>query len=167
MTPATATMDWVRDFVLKHALCPFAFRPYEEGRVAAVSCPDVEEEEAFFWALTQVQGFADQQSEVATILLVFPEVLADFSTFLDFVYTFERALADTGADALVQLAHFHPNYVFAGVAAEDPGNRTNRAPYPVVQLLRVDAMAAAIAAYPDVEEIPVRNVEKMRKLFSA
>ena len=40
-------MAWVRDFVLKYALCPFAFKPYEEGRVNAVSCPATDEEAAF------------------------------------------------------------------------------------------------------------------------
>lgn len=159
-------MAWVRDFVLKYALCPFAFRPYEEGRVNAITCTATEEEGAFFWTLTQVQAFVEAQNEVATTLLVFPEALAEFSDFLDFVYAFEDALAETGADALVQLAHFHPYYTFAGVPPDDPGNLTNRAPYPVVQLLRVDAMAAAIASYPDVENIPERNIERMREVFS-
>lgn len=158
-------MEWVRDFVLKYSLCPFAFRPYEEGRVNAVSCPAANEEEAFFWALTQVQSFVDGAGGMATTLLVFPETLLDFELFLDFVYTFEETLKETGADALVQLAHFHPDYVFAGVPPDDPGNRTNRAPFPVVQLLRVDAMAAAIATYPGVENIPERNIARMRKEF--
>lgn len=160
-------MAWVRDFVLHYALCPFAFRPYEEGRVNALACQSQDAEEAFFWALTQVQGFVVEQNEIATTLLVFPETLTEFEDFLDFVYAFEEALAETGADSLVQLAHFHPNYVFAGVPPDDPGNRTNRAPYPVVQLLRVDAMAAAIAAYPDVENIPERNIARMREAFGA
>ena len=159
-------MAWVRDFVLKYALCPFAFKPYEEGRVNAVSCPATDEEAAFFWALTQVQHFLDKQSVVATTLLVFPTTLREFETFLDFVYTFEETLAETGADSLVQLAHFHPNYVFAGVPPADPGNRTNRAPHPVVQLLRVDEVAAAIATYPDVENIPERNIARMREEFT-
>lgn len=167
MSPAAKTMNWVRNFVLKYTLCPFAFKPYEEGRVEAVSCQETDEEQAFYWALTQVQGFVDAQNEIATTLLVFPETLADFSDFLDFVHATEDALAETGADALVQLAHFHPDYVFAGVPPADPGNLTNRAPFPVVQLLRVDAMAAAIASYPDVENIPERNIARMREEFGS
>lgn len=167
MSPAAATMQWVQDFVIRHALCPFAARPFEQGRVAAVLVEETEEEAAFYAALTQVQKLVGEQSEVETTLLVFPELLADFDTFLDFVYTFEEALAESGADELVQLAHFHPDYRFEGVAADDPGNLTNRAPFPVLQLLRVDSVAAAVAAYPDVEGIPERNVARMRLLFSA
>jgi hypothetical protein len=108
----------------------------------------------------------EEQSEVETILLVFPALLGEFDTFLDFVYTFEEALAETGADELVQLAHFHPNYQFEGVAADDPGNRTNRSPFPVLQLLRVDSVATAVAGYPDVEGIPERNVALMGEVFN-
>lgn len=165
MSPAESTMQWVQDFVIRHALCPFAAQPFAEGRVTAVELRAKDEEAAFFQALTQVQSLLDEQSKVETTLLVFPDLLADFSTFLDFVYTFEDALAETGADELVQLAHFHPDYQFADVPADDPGNLTNRSPYPVLQLLRVDSVATAVAGYPDVDGIPERNVARMRALF--
>lgn len=158
-------MEWVRDFVIKHALCPFAARPFKEGQVAAVDCPEDTEEDAFFWALTQVQSFVVEESEVETTLLAFHYLLEEFDAFLDFVYAIEDALEETGANALVQLAHFHPDYRFAGVDADDPGNKTNRSPFPVVQLLQVESVAAAVAGYPDVEGIPERNVERMRALF--
>jgi hypothetical protein len=166
MTPAEQTMNWVRDFVILHGLCPFAALPFEQGKVVAVPVEAADEEAAFYAALTQVQALVDEQSEIETTLLVFPELLADFDTFLDFVYTFEEALAETGADELVQLAHFHPNYQFEGVAADDPGNRTNRSPFPILQLLLVDSVATAVAGYPDVEGIPGRNIVLMRELFS-
>lgn len=165
MSPTEKTLDWVQEFVIRHALCPFAALPFKQGRVTAIACPKRTEENAFFWALTQVQSLVVEDSEVETTLLVFHNLLTDFDAFLDFVYAIEDALEDTGANALVQLAHFHPDYRFAGVPAEDPGNRTNRSPFPVVQLLRVESVAAAVADYPDVEGIPERNVERMREVF--
>lgn len=167
MSPAEQTMAWVQDFVIKHALCPFAATPFREGRVVASPIVAEDEAAAFYAALAQVQGLLDvPPGQVETILLVFPgELLADFDTFLDFVYTFEETLAEAEADELVQLAHFHPDYCFADVAADDPGNRTNRAPFPVIQLLRTDSVATAVANYPDVEGIPERNVDRMRVLF--
>jgi hypothetical protein len=166
LSAAQQTLNWVSDFVIKHALCPFAAQPFNEGRVGVSTCDVQDEEATFFWALTQVQGFVDEQGEVETLLLVFPDQLPEFSTFLDFVYTFEEALSETGADALVQLAHFHPDYQFEGVDADDPGNLTNRSPHPVLQFLRVGSVATAVAGYPDVEGIPDRNVERMREMFS-
>ncbi len=159
-------MDWVKDFVIRHNLCPFAARPFAAGRVVAIELEATDEEDAFFQALAQVQSLITEQSEVETSLLVFPELLADFEVFLDFVHTFELALAEAGADAVVQLAHFHPAYRFAGVPADDPGNLTNRAPYPVLQLLRVDSVAAAVDHYPEVENIPERNVALLRSLYA-
>jgi hypothetical protein len=160
-------MDWVRDFVIKHALCPFAAVPFKEGRVTAHTITSADEEEAFYAALAQLQSLLDVTPDtVETTLLVFPgELLLDFATFLDFVYTFEDTLAEAGADELVQLAHFHPDYCFADVSADDPGNRTNRSPFPVVQLLRTGSVAAAVAGYADVEGIPERNVTRMRAVF--
>jgi hypothetical protein len=133
--------------------------------VEVVELREADEAAAFYAALAQVQRLVEEQA-VETTLLVFPgDLLADFGTFLDFVYTFEDALAETGADELVQLAHFHPDYRFADVPADDPGNLTNRAPFPVVQLLRVDSVAAAVAGYGDVEGIPERNVARMREVY--
>ena len=167
MTAAEKTMQWVETFVVHHALCPFAAAPVRAQKVAALEINAEDEEEAFFAALTQVQKLLDEDRDtLETSLLVFPtNLLADFSTFLDFVYTLEDALAETGADQLVQLAHFRPNYRFDGVAEDDPGNLTNRSPYPVIQLLRTESVAAAVAAYPGVAEIPERNVDKMREVF--
>ncbi len=167
MSPSETTMDWVENFVIKHALCPFAAQPFHEGRVGAVEINSVDEERAFYAALTQVQALLDEKpGKLETTLLVFTGgPLANFETFLDFVYTLEETFAETGADELVQLAHFHPNYHFEGVAEDDPGNRTNRAPFPVVQLLRTGSVAAAVANYPEIESIPERNVARMREVF--
>lgn len=158
-------MAWVEQFVIAHGLCPFAARPWKAGRVqaATIEAPDVEA--AFYAALTQVQGFVERSDrDVETLLLVLPQHLESFYVFLDFLYTFEGTLEETGANAVVQLAHFHPEYQFANVPADDPGNRTNRSPHPVIQLLRVDSVAKAVAAYPDTDMIPERNIEKMKKL---
>ena len=167
MTATETIMNWVRDFVIRYALCPFAAVPFQRGRVGAEEIMAADEEEAFYAALAQVQSLLEEHPDkLETTLLVFPtRLLADFSVFLGFVGALEDALAETGADELVQLAHFHPDYRFEGVAADDPGNRTNRSPFPVVQLLRTGSVAAAVAAYPAVDLIPEQNVARMREEF--
>ena len=166
MKPNEEVLAWLTEFVLAHGLCPFAARPWKEGRVGAEHVMAEDIEALFYAALSRVQRFVDKApEELETTLLVMPKLLNDFDTFLDFVYTFEEALAETGADELVQLAHFHPNYKFEGVAEDDPGNLTNRSPYPVIQLLRVGSVAAAVAGYADVAGIPARNVALMRSVY--
>ena len=166
MTPVAATRAWVDNFVLHHGLCPFAARPFRAGLVGFVELAGEDPEAVFFGAWAQVQALVSvPAAERETTLLVIPAALPDFPLFLDFVAALEEGLAETGADQLVQLAHFHPDYVFAGVAPDDPGNRTNRSPLPVVQLLRTDSVAAAVAAYgDDVHAIPERNVALLRSL---
>ncbi len=157
------TLDWVRDFVVRLQLCPFAVRPLRESRVAISSCVAQDLEAAFYWTGAEVQVLLDSSAtEVETSLLLFPGVLDDFDTFLDFVETLEDFLQESGASRFVQLAHFHPLYTFAGAAAEDPANATNRAPYPTVQLLRTEQVARAVATYPNVDDIPVRNAKLLR-----
>lgn len=168
MRPAAAVMAWVEEVVVGYGLCPFAAQPLRRGQVTAreIDAPDVPA--AFEAAMTQVQSFlAEEPTAVVTTLLVFSRALPDFLTFLDFVATLEDVLAETGADQLLQLAHFHPDYQFADLSFEDAANRTNRAPFPVVQLLRVAGVARAIEQYPDVEDIPERNIRKMREVFGA
>lgn len=155
------TRQWVESFVIALGLCPFAAQPLREGRVAFLACPEREVEAAFYWAGSQVERLLTTEA-TETSLLLFPEILSDFTDFLAFVAEFEDFLTASGADALVQLAHFHPNYVFADVPAEDPANATNRSPYPTLQLLRVASVAVAAANFPDIAQIPARNVSLLR-----
>ncbi|WP_157974284.1 DUF1415 family protein [Lewinella sp. IMCC34183] len=164
MSPEAATEAWVTDFVVALGLCPFAARPLRAGQVAFLACGEPNPEDAFYWAGAQVQGLlATPATRVDTALLIFPAGLDDFTDFLGFVEAIEDFLADSGADAAVQLAHFHPRYTFADAPPDDPANATNRAPYPTVQLLRVDSVARAVEHYPDPKGIPVRSAALLRE----
>ncbi len=163
MDTKTIVFDWVRNFVVARNLCPFAALPLRQGRVAVSVCADTDIEPAFNWAMTQVQNLLDEPPEtVETTLLAYPRALTDFPTFLDFIATLEDTLTEVGADELIQLAHFHPDYVFEGFASSDPAHGTNRSPVPIIQLLRVESVARAVAAYGDVEAIWARNAALLR-----
>ena len=62
------------------------------------------------------------------------------------------------------MASFHPDYVFAGEAPDDPANCTNRSPYPMLHLLREASVERAVAAFPDPDAIVDRNIATMRQL---
>lgn len=165
MSPTKATRHWIENFVIRHNLCPFAAGPMRLQRVRFAEAPSNDFdalirhylEEALY--LTEVPA-----TEVMTSLIIYPDALADFEDFLDFKVAVEDINEQAGLPAIIQLAHFHPQYRFAGVPADDPANATNRSPFPVLQLLRVDEMSKAIDAFPDVENIPDRNIALLRKL---
>jgi hypothetical protein len=54
--------------------------------------------------------------------------------------------------------------VFADAAPEDMANYTNRAPFPMLHLLREDSVSRAVAAYPQAQEIYGRNIATLRTL---
>ena len=73
-------------------------------------------------------------------------------------------LLQTELEGVYQVASFHPDYQFAGTAADDAENFTNRSPYPLLHILREASLALSIADYPDVEQIPVQNIAQMKNL---
>ena len=64
----------------------------------------------------------------------------------------------------IQIASFHPDYQFAGTEHADAENFTNRAPFPMLHLIREESVEKARTFYPDIEGIPDRNIEKLREL---
>ncbi len=97
-----------------------------------------------------------------TTLIIHPGVLGDFLDFNDFLKVADDAVRDLGFVGTFQIASFHPQYRFAGAAPEDPANRTNRSPYPTLQILREASIERAVEGYPGAAEIPRRNIEKLR-----
>ena len=67
-------------------------------------------------------------------------------------------------DGTLQVASFHPDYQFAGSEPDDPDNLTNRAPWPILHLLREASIDRAVAAYPDPGVIVERNIATVREL---
>ncbi|MEM9836786.1 MAG: DUF1415 domain-containing protein [Bacteroidota bacterium] len=167
MDPIEATRNWVESFVVKLGLCPFAAQPMLENTVRFCACTsDVLAEQLTFvrQEISLLQRKSSQ--EIMTTMIVFPQGLTNFYDFLDFIEANEVQLSQLQLGDFVQLAHFHPHYMFAGVPPEDPANATNRSPFPVIHLLRVKEMSDAIKSYPEVDKIPERNIALLRNLFS-
>ncbi len=159
--PVAEVRRWVDDIVVALDLCPFAAAPLRAGTVRFVASRAGDLQEVLAEVLSEAQTLA-QGDAGTTTLLVLPAHAEDFEDFLDLVHASNDLLAATELSEEVQLAHFHPDYVFEGVSPEDPANNTNRAPWPVVHLIRVADVAAAVAGHPDPEGIPARNIRLMR-----
>ena len=63
-----------------------------------------------------------------------------------------------------QIASFHPDYQFSDTNPEDVENYTNRSPFPMLHILREESLEKAIDNYPDVDQIPSRNIELINSL---
>ena len=156
---------WLEEVVIGLNLCPFANAVHRRGQIAwHVSHAQTPE------ALLQDLGLALQSllatpaEATDTLLLIHPWVLQDFLDFNDFLAIADALLEDSGLAGVLQIASFHPDYRFGGVAEDDITNYTNRSPFPMLHLLREASLDKALAAMPDSDQIVERNLDTLRKL---
>jgi hypothetical protein len=154
---------WVEELVVGLNLCPFAGHELLRNRVRFFVTEAATEEQLLAALETELTLLNDDAS-VETTLLIHPDVLQDFLDYNQFLDAAERLLVHLELEGVYQVASFHPYYQFAGTAVDDAENFTNRSPYPLLHILREESLALRIAAFPDVEQIPVRNIEQMKRL---
>jgi hypothetical protein len=160
-----ATRKWLERAVIGLNLCPFAKSVHVKELVRYV-VSEAQDTDALLDDLERELKFLIDVApeEVDMTLLMTPWVLTDFDDFTDFLDLVEVVLRTHGLVGTLQVASFHPDYVFAGEDAEDIANCTNRSPYPTLHLIREASLARATAAFPDASEIYLRNIETMRAL---
>ena len=157
------TREWIERVVVGLDLCPFAAEPLGEERVR-FRMSDASTPERLASDLAEELARLDREprSAIETTLLIHPQALLDFEVFNQFLDVGDALLEDLALDGKIQIVGFHQNYRFAGAAADDPANATNRSPHPMLHLLREESVAEAIQAHPDPEGIPRQNAEKLR-----
>jgi hypothetical protein len=160
---ANVVRRWVADVVVALNLCPFAGRELLRNRVRFV-VTDAATEEQLLAPLETELVLLNDDAAIETTLLIHPEVLQDVLDYNQFLDSAERLLVQSELEGIYQIASFHPDYQFAGTAAGDVEIFTNRSPYPLLHILREASRALRIAAYPETEQIPARNIEQMKSL---
>ena len=157
--------QWLADFVVGLNLCPFARPLLGAPNLRIVICAASEEEElrsAFLQELELLQRSAEQ--DIATTLLAFPHALQDFNDYLWFLDDVQALMREAGLEGVVQLASFHPQYLFAGEPPDAASHYSNRAPYPLIHLLREDMVTRVLADGADPLQIPDRNIETLNAM---
>lgn len=161
----TETRIWLEKAVIGLNLCPFARSVYVRGLVRLVVSQ----------AKDDVALMADLESELAllrdtpadridTTVLIHPHVLQSFEDYNMFLGIADGILAGMRLRGVIQVASFHPDYVFADAQPDDLTNGTNRSPYPTLHLLREASLAKVVAVHPDPSDIYEANKATMRRL---
>ena len=161
--PASSVRRWVTAFVVELNLCPFAKRQLTSNSIRFATT-NVTTEDALLIALQNELDLLEHDTTIETTLLIHPHVLQDFLDYNEFLDLAEGLLRQMDLEGVYQIASFHPDYQFSGTQPEDAENYTNRSPYPLLHLLREDSIDRAIRDYPDIDEVPVRNTERMNAL---
>ncbi len=160
------TRRWLEQAVIGLNLCPFARAVYVKNQVRFV-VSSARHIDAFLddldRELTHLQAVNAEETD--TTLLIHPTLFSDFFVFNDFQGVVDEVLVEHELDGVIQVAHFHPDFLFDGEPAGDMSHFTNRAPYPILHLLREDSVARAVdSAGGDADAIVERNIQTLRDL---
>lgn len=159
------TQCWLERAVIGLNLCPFAKSVHIKNQIRYVvseaSTPQalLQELRHEFEVLAEANP-----KKIDTTLLIHPYVLTDFLDFNDFLEVVDEALQEVDLIGILQVASLHPAYQFADTELNDISNFSNRSPYPTLHILREESVDAAVAAFPEAEQIFEKNIATLEKL---
>ncbi|MBN3755142.1 DUF1415 domain-containing protein [Paraburkholderia sp. Tr-20389] len=160
-----ATRHWLTRAVIGLNLCPFAKAVHVKNQIRYVISEAADMEGVLTDLETELRTLADSDAaDIDTTLLIIPHALGDFLEYNDCLFFAERMLKQLRLEGTLQIASFHPRYQFEGNEPDDIENYTNRAPYPILHLLREASIERAVDAFPDAADIYERNEATMRRL---
>jgi uncharacterized protein len=157
------TKQWIEKFVIGLNLCPFAKKPFATEKIRYIVF-EAQNHDKLLACIIEEMHFLDANADYETTLIILVEFLHKFDEFFDFVGLTELLLEETDYEGIYQIASFHPEYQFEGTIFEDVENFTNRSPFPMLHLLREDSITDAVNNYPDIDQIPEKNIDKMNEL---
>ena len=156
---------WLQSFIVELNLCPFA-RPLIADPALRINVCEANNIEQLHYAFLSELDFIQQSSEgeIATSLLVMPNTLQTFEDYLDFLGDAEAMLEELGLDGTIQLASFHPQYLFEGEDKDSASHFSNRSPYPLIHFLREEMVTAALENVDMPQQIPERNIALLESM---
>lgn len=164
-TVLATTKHWLTRAVIGLNLCPFAKSVYVKDQVRYVISRSDSNHDILQELESELLYLAEADPDnIDTTLLILPEALSDFLEYNDFLHRADRVLKRKRLTGLLQIASFHPHYQFSDSEPDAIENFTNRAPYPMLHLLREASIEKAVDAFPDAAAIYERNQETMRRL---
>lgn len=162
------TQQWLENVVIGLNLCPFARKPFQEGRVRFTVSDSRNVETLLMDLYDELDTLArTPASDIDTSLLIIPDQLDDFYDYNDVLDLADALLEQQGWTGTFQIASFHPDYQFADTEPNERSNYTNRAPYPILHILREASLSEGVDQHPDPDNIPERNIAKLDALSDA
>lgn len=159
------TRRWLERAVIGLNLCPFAKAVHVKQQIHWVVARATEPADLLDCLQQELLDLQACPPEVRdTTLLIMPDALPDFLAFNDFLYPAEKLLRKLRLDGDLQIASFHPAFQFAQEPPDALSHYTNRAPYPILHLLREASIDRAVEAFPDAEAIYSRNIATLDAL---
>lgn len=151
------TKKWITDVVIGCNFCPFAAKEIKKQTVH-YQIENNTDKAACLRSFLQECTRLNEDENIVTTLLIFPNGFQQFDDFLDLLADAEDLLIENEYEGVYQVASFHPQYIFGGAPVNDAANYTNRSIYPMLHLLREAQMDEALERYPNPGNIPDNNI---------
>ena len=158
-----SVQQWLEQIVIGLNLCPFAKRELVKNRIR-FKVSEAQSEEKLLEDLNAELELIFLTDSVETTLLILTNILQDFNDYNQFLDIADSLIEKMDFEGEFQIASFHPDYQFADTEFDDVENYTNRSPYPILHILREASLEKAIDTYPDVENIPEKNIALLRSM---
>ena len=159
------TVRWLEKAVIGLNLCPFAKSVHVKGQIHYVVSQATDAEGVAIDLHRELEALAESSPEKRdTTLLILPQAFAEFLDFNDFTELADDLVEELDLGGILQVASFHPLFQFEGTDVDDVTNCTNRAPYPILHLLREDSIDKAVEAFPEAEMIYERNMQVLGEM---
>ncbi|AUT69674.1 DUF1415 domain-containing protein [Paraburkholderia hospita] len=160
-----AARHWLTRAVIGLNLCPFAKAVHVKNQIRYAISEATGMEGVLTDLEAELRTLADADpAAIDTTLLIIPHALGDFLEYNDCLFFADRMVKQLRLEGTLQIASFHPQYQFEGHEPDDIENYTNRAPYPILHLLREASIDRAVDAFPDAADIYERNMDTLRRL---
>jgi len=164
-SPQQLVEKWLDDVVIGLNLCPFSVQPRKKNqvrfKVSQALTPEVLVADLFDELNIINQS---DSSEIETSLIIIPDMLLDFDDYNEFLDIADGLIIDNDWEGVFQIASFHPDYCFEDTEPDSTENLTNRAPYPILHILREDSLTDALDNMTDPDEIYKRNINTVNAL---
>lgn len=159
------TVNWLEKAVIGLNLCPFAKGVHVKDQIHYMVSTAQDAEGVAHDLHRELEALAEANPDKRdTTLLILPQALHDFLDFNDFLEIADEMIDELDLGGILQVASFHPLFQFEGTTVDDVTNCTNRAPYPILHLLREDSIDKAVEAFPEADAIYEKNMETLGAL---
>jgi hypothetical protein len=159
-------IKWLEETIIGLDLCPFARKPFLEGKVLVKELPGqspFEAQNQFLDAL----NFFQAQKNFETALLVYPDWEIPFPEFYEFSQDCEGLLIDMDLQDEFHLVAFHPEFCFEGLDPSDRANLVNSSPLPLIHILRFHDLEVLNLSGKEAEKMSFGNTKKLNTLNEA
>lgn len=154
---------WLEQTIIGLDLCPFARRPFLEGKILIQELPARESTEAQLQFLTTLNTFQNQ-SRYETAIVGFPLWKNSFEDFYLFQGECEGHLVSLKLQDEFQLVAFHPQFRFDGLEFSNRANLVNSSPYPLIHVLKINDLELLNLSPQDAEAMSFANAKKLESL---